>query len=160
MSFGFSRQVDEILRIGSISGLRAFPNYLAVGLPLSLLPCHRQKLKITWRVPSNYQTSHSATGSISIAKISGFWFRHLEVRILPLQPSSPVSAVWLTDLRKTSLFPLVRPLTGNLRLTNLQIPARRPPVLERLSLLAIFQFPFWCGRDRFEMCERTVREAS
>ena len=34
------------------------------------------------------------------------------------------------------------------------------PVLQRLSPLAIFQFPFWCVGDRFEMCQRTVRKTS
>jgi hypothetical protein len=40
---------------------------------------------------------------------------------------------------------------------NLQISALRPPALQRLSLPAIFQFPFWCAGDRFEMCHRPGR---
>jgi hypothetical protein len=43
---------------------------------------------------------------------------------------------------------------------NLQILARRQPALQRLSLLAIFQFPFWRVGDRFEMRQRTVRKTS
>ena len=76
------------------------------------------------------------------------------------QPASRVSLVRFPGLWKAAVFPQVRPPAGNLRQAILQILARRPPVLERLSLAGIFQFPFWCGRDRFEMCERTVREAS
>jgi DNA invertase Pin-like site-specific DNA recombinase len=30
----------------------------------------------------------------------------------------------------------------------------------RLSLPAIFQFPFLCARHRFEICQRTVRKGS
>jgi integrase len=74
----------EILKLQLLTGARCGE---VSGLCAEEINCDEG----TWTLPAarskNKRPSLPARGSISIAKISGFWFRHPEVRILP--PASP-----------------------------------------------------------------------
>ena len=59
-----------------------------------------------------------------------------------------------------SAFPRVRPQPSGLQRRIFRIFRSEPEVLRGQSLPAIFQFPFWCAGDRFEICQRTVRKTS
>jgi hypothetical protein len=104
-------------------------------------PCVRISLRFQW------QGGAPGAGRASLDS---------RVRILSGQPSGSVSGLIFPGWRQPPISPRVRPMRPQSLAGNYWHFGPLGAGLERRSLLAIFQFPFWHNGDRFDLSQRLV----